>query len=51
MAMILVMGWTASVGAAALPQTTRPSGPKGKPTAVVEPTKAPTPDPTATPVA
>ena len=51
MAMILVMGWTASVGAAALPQTTRPSGPKGKPTAVVEPTKAPTPEPTATPVA
>jgi parallel beta-helix repeat protein len=53
LAMILVMGWAGSVGAASLPQTTRPSAPKGKPTptAVVEPTEAPTEDATTTPEA
>ena len=52
LAMILVIGWAGSVGAAALPQSTRPSVPKGKPTptAVVAPTKAPPAEVTATPV-
>ncbi len=53
LALILVMGWAGSVGAATLPQSTRPSGPKGKPTptAVAAPTKAPTMAPTVEPTA